>query len=374
MRVKKMAAITLALALAFGSLTMPEAKMQTKAGSIVYTDNRAWDIPRANIQTPPDAVRLYAGMSRKALEDGIGVRLVVSETMSGPVAKKVLESAAASLGAAEVKTIDMTLEEYIGNSGWTGAIAETSERIRVCIALPKNSDPAKDYAVISLKEDGAYEVLGDLDPDPTTITVDTNYFKTYMIVAAPMGTFNQYKVPSPNAVDKVELPKYLSKVPSAIGAESHVPEVRSLGIITDAETTRAAVGGAGSILILRESQPGKQAVTAMENAVKNTKAVRDKVKDGLKMVDKRLTYYDMELRSQTKGIITQTDRKLRITMTVPDNVPAYADYAIAVLNADGGVSILKDIDIDEGNITFDTDQFRLVVFLWGKKGAFDEIK
>ena len=374
MRFKKITAITLAAVLAAGALMMPTAAWQAEAAdNLVYTDNRVSDIPRANIQTPQDAVRLYAGLSWKALEDNVGVRLIVSETGRGPVAKSVLDRAVASLGAAEVKTIDMRLEKYIGAGGWVQAVEETAERIRVCIALPAGSDPSKDYAVISLKAEGGYEVLGDLDPDPATITVDTDNFITYTIVAAPAGTFNNYRVINPKALDKMAIPHYVKKVPSAISARSYDPEVYSLGIITDTATTWPLVGGSGSWLELRATLPGKNAVAAMENAIKNTNAVREKIKEGEKVKDKEIIYYDVLLRNQKAEQIIRTNGKLRITMTVPYGTPAYADYAMAVLNENGSVSILKDIDADAGTITFDTDQFRLFVFLWGKKGAFDKI-
>ncbi len=375
MRFKKMTAITLAVILIAGTLMMPAAAFRAEAAhGLVYADSWVSDIPRVSIQTPQNAVRLFVGMSWTALEENLGVRLIVSNAEMGPVAKSTLNHAAASLGAAEVKTVNMRLEEYVTDGGWTKAIKETPARIRVCIGLPAGSDPAKDYAVISLKEEGGYEVLGDLDPNPATITVDTDCFSTYMIVAAPAGTFNQYRVVNPKAVDKMEIPHYVKRISSAIDAESYVSEVPALGIITDAATTRAAVGGSNAGLILKAVQPGKQAMAVMENAVRKTNAVRGKVLDDGKLVDEELTYYTMELQSKKSGIITKTDSKLRITMTVPNNVPAYADYAIAVLNKDASVSILKDIDTDAGTITFDTDQFRLFAFLWGKKGAFDEIK
>lgn len=374
MKFKKMTAITLAAILVAGTLMMPAAAFRAEAAhSLVYADSWVSDIPRVNIQTPQDTTRLYAGMSWKALEENLGVRLIVSRAEVGAVAKSTLNHVAASLGAVEVKTVNMQLEEYVTNGGWTQAIKETPARIRVCIGLPAGSDPAKDYAVISLKE-GEYEVLGDLDSTPETITVDTDYFGTYMIISAPAGTFNKYRVVNPKAVDKMDIPHYVKRIPSAIDAESYVAEVPALGIMTDKTTTWAAVGGSNAGLILKAAKPGKQAMAVMENAVKKTNAVRGKVLDDGKLVDEELTYYTMELQSKKSGIITKTDGKLRITMTVPNNVPAYADYAIAVLNKDASVSILKDIDTDAGTITFDTDQFRLVAFLWGEKGAFDGIK
>ena len=46
----------------------------------------------------------------------------------------------------------------------------------VGMTLPKGSDPTRDYAVISVRQDGSLEILGDLDPEPTTLTVDSSYY------------------------------------------------------------------------------------------------------------------------------------------------------------------------------------------------------
>lgn len=375
MRLKKITAITLVVMLALGMLMTPAAAQQAEAaGNLVYTDNRVSSIPMVNIQTPQNTVRLYAGLSWEALEKNIGVRLIVSEATRGPVAKSVLDYAAALLGAVEVKTIDMKLEKYDEKSGWTQPVKGTADRLRVCIALPVGSDPAKDYAVISLKEEGAYEVLGDLDPNPATITVDTDYFDAYMIIAAPAGTFNHYRVASPRALDKLEIPHYVKQVPSAISTAVYDNGVYSIGIITDTATTLAAIGGTGAYVEFRGTQPGKNAVAVMEKAVKNTNAIREKIEEDGKIKEKGLHYYSVDLRNQKGEAVIQTNGKLRITMTAPYGIPAYADYAVAVLNKDASVTILKDIDIDAGTITFDTDQFRLFAFLWGKKGAFDNIR
>lgn len=370
MRFKKITVITLAAVLAAGTLITPAAKMQTEAAySPVYTGNQ--DIPKVNIQTPQNTLRLYTEMSWEELEENIGVRLAASKVEVGPAAKNTLDYVAASFGAVAVETIKMRLEKYKANSGWTEVIEEMPYRIRVCITLPAGSDPAKDYAVISLKEAGAYEVLGDLDQNPATITVDTNYFNTYRVIAASAGTFNQYRVINPNALDKLEIPSCVKRVPSAINTQSYDSAVQSLGIITDAATTWAAVGGSWSSLELWRVRPGKNAIAAMDNALRNIKAEREQAEEDKKLVNK---FYGMILKNPRGEVVTQTNGKLRITMAVPSGVPAYADYAMAVLNQDGSVSILKDIDIDAGAITFDTDQFRLFVFLWGRKGAFDNIK
>lgn len=374
MKLKKATATVLTAAMALGIVAAPSAGLQTKAAggdAGVYTNNQAKDIPSVSIQTPQETVKLFAGLGWDALEENVGVRLNVTDSGCGPVARRTLNSMASSLGASEVKTLDMDLEEYV-KTGWTQDVEETNSRIRVCIELPKGSDPARDYAVLSLKKEGVVEVLGDLDPDPVTITVDSDYFDTFMIVSAPAGTFNNYRVASPNALDKLGTPIYVKEIGSTIKADATAHNVYSLGVLTDEATVRAAASGPSVSLELKSVEPGVSAKNVMDNAIKQTNAgnkIKLVEKDG-KKEETKMPYYELEMKN-SKERITSTNGKVRITMTVPYNFPAYADYAVAVLNMDGTVSILKDIDNNESTITVDTDQFRTYAFLWGKKGAFD---
>ena len=383
MRLKTVMATILTTAMALSVLVSPAAELQADAAAkdvSVSVDNRVKDIPGVSIQTPPETVRLFAGLSWEQLEsDNIGVRLNVTDSDCGPVAKRALSSMAASLGASEVKTLDMDLEAYLKKGGWTGDILEANDRIRVCIILPEGSDPGKDYAVISIRKNGVLEVLGDLDPDPATITVDSDYFDTFMIVAAPAGTFNAYRVMSPNALDSLGTPVYVKKIGSTVETTSKTYGIFSFGVLTDAATARAAAGGRIASLEISKVEPGASAQYALHNAIQKTNAenkTRPLNDDEKEAKEGNLAdyYYEMEMKNGSGKRITSTNGKLRITMTVPYGLPAYADYAVAVLNMDGTVTIMKDMDQNESTITFDTDQFRTYVFLWGKKGAFDNLQ
>lgn len=369
MRLKKMMAAVLTAALVSGIMAMPGAGLEAKAAELVYTNNQASGISSVNMQTPQETVRLYAGMSWQLLEAGMGVRLNVSDSECGPLAKRALTNMALTLGVSEVKTLDMDLEIYMRKGGWSQDVDETTGRIRVCIALPAGSDPTRDYAVISLKADGAVEVLGDLDLDPATITVDSDYFDTFMIVAGPAGAFNAYRTASPNALDVLETPVYVKKIGSTVRIEKDFP----MGVLTDPGQVRAATGGQNVSLQMTGVMPGDNAKYALDSAIKKTNAA-NKRKAAIKE-DKSdevvPSYFEMEMKTGSGARITNTSGKLRITMAVPYDFPAYADYAVAVLNMDGSVTIMKDIDDNESTITVDTDQFRTYAFLWGKKGAFD---
>lgn len=368
MKLKKIIAAALTAALVLGILAAPETGLEAKAAETVYTNNQATGIPGVNMQTPQQTVRLYAGLSWQQLEAGIGVRLNVSDSECGPLARRALTNMAAALGASEVKTLDMQLEKYLKKGGWFEEIAETTGRIRVGIALPAGSDPTKDYAVISLKAEGAVEVLGDLDPDPATITVDSDYFDTFMIVSGPAGAFDAYRTASPNAVDDLEIPVYVKKIGSTVKIEKDFP----MGVLTDPGEVRAATGGKNVILQMTGVMPGDNAKYALDSAIKRTNALnkRKAATKADKSDEVIPSYFEMEMKAGSDRI-TSTNGKLRITMAVPFDFPAYADYAVAVLNMDGTVTIMKDIDENDSTITIDTDQFRTYAFLWGKKGAFD---
>lgn len=380
MRRKKAVTVIMTAAVMLGIMAVPAAGLQAQAvgRTGVYTNNQATGISGVNIQTPQETAKLYAGLSWEAMEQDIGVRLNVSDGACGPAARNALIGTALALGASEVKTLDMDLEKYVRNSGWSEDIAGTTGRIRVCIALPAGCDPTKDYAVLCLKDGGTVEVLGDLDPNPATITVDSDYFDMFMIVAAPAGTFNAYRVASLNALDNVECPVYVKWIDSTIRTEvkRDGDYLCSVGVLTDAGTVWAAVGGKNVVLEMHDVTPGILAKNGLDNTIRLTNA-GNRMQIVPRKTDKKddtqtYTYYEMELKAGLERVIS-TNGKLRLTMTIPFDYPVYADYALAVLNTDGSVSILRDIDLNPSTITVDTDQFRTCVFLWGKKGAFDAL-
>lgn len=366
MKAKRIMAVVLTAAVMLGIMTAPAARLDVKAVEPVYTNNLASDIPRVNVQTPQDAARIYAGLTWEQLDMKQNVRLTVTDSDCGPLARKALSDRASALGATLVKTLDMNLERFL-KSGWSDRIKDLNNRIRVCIALPAGCDRTKDYAVLSLKADGTVEVLADLDPEPTTITVDSDYFDTFMIVAAPAGTFAAYRVENPAALDDLLVPGYVRKINSTIPVSDYY-----MGVLTDIEEVRAAAGVRNVSLLMKANSPGPDARYALYNTVRQ--ANKEKKINTVSTAEEMLSYsfYEMEMSGGGERI-TNTNGKLRITMVVPYDFPAYADYAVAVLNMDGSATIMKDIDANDSTITIDTDQFRTYMFLWGKKGAFDAL-
>lgn len=382
MKRKKGMAALIAVVMSLCVFVAPASGLQAKAepdwsknwnNVRVYTANFSKDVPSVNMQTPQTTIKLYAGLTWEALETNVGIRLNVSDSEYGASAQLAFQNLAASFGANLVKVLDMDLEKYAKSEGWeyhadtkeevyakhdwTTDIVTVNSPIRVCITLPVKSDLTKDYAVISVRGDGMLEILADLDPDPATITVDSAHFDTFAIVAGNKGAFDAYKIPSPGALLPIWVSNYTKEIGTTVSAGSNAYRLYDVGVVTDVATVRSVVGDQIVKLEMNDVQVGPNAKSALQYAAAMAGA-------------KRVSYYEAELRNGRGERVTQTSQKLRITLTAPFDYPAYADYAVAVLNADGSVSILKDIDANDSTITIDTNQFRTYAVIWGVKGTF----
>jgi len=365
MKLKRITAVAMAAVMSLCIFAAPASGLQAEAAPEysrnwnnvrVYTANFSKSIASVNMQTPETSIKLFAGLSWEALESDISVRLNVSDSECGAEAMQAFHNLALYMGAHVVKILDMDLEKYT-SKGWSQDITIVNSPIRVSMALPAGSDLTKDYAVISIRQDGGVEILGDLDADPATLTVDSSYFDTFAIVAANPGTFNAFRIASPYAVAPIWVSNYTKEVGTTVSAASNAYMLYDIGVVSDLATVRSAVGDQIVTLEVDDVEPGPNAKSTLQYALRQVPA-------------RRASYYEIELRNGRRERVTQTNQKLRITMTVPFDFPAYADYAVAVLNADGSVSILKDIDTNDSTITIDTDQFRTYAVIWGAKGAF----
>lgn len=365
MRLKKAMAVIMTAVMSLGVFAAPASELQANAAPDwsknwndvrVYTANYSKTIPNINIQTPQTTVKMYAGLSWERLEANIGVRLNVHDSECGAQARSTFNNMAASLGASVVNILDMDMEYYT-EEGWTQDVVGMTSPIRVGMTLPKGSDPTRDYVVISVRQDGSLEILGDLDPEPTTLTVDSSYFDTFAIIAAAPGTFNAYRIASPNALDQVWISTYVKDIVSTVSAESKGYQMYDIGTVTDAATVKAAVGDQIVSLEVSAFEPGPYSAGPLRYIAWTAGA-------------RGVSCYEIELKNGKQERVYQTNQKILVTMTVPFHFPAYADYAVAVLNTDGTVSIMKDMDINDSTVTIATDQFRSYAIMWAPKGAF----
>lgn len=362
MKAKKLIAAVMATVMSAGLFLMPQAEMEANAfdnwnSARVYTYNSVSDIANVSICTPPNSVKGYAGLSWEQMEMNMGVRMNVTQSACGNDARVMFNQKAASLGASVVKILDMDLEFYIDKNGFHRDVDMTNAPLRIAMTLPNGCDTTKDYAFISIKRDGNLEILGDLDGiNNGTITVDSSYFDTWALIVGKPGAFNAYRYLSPTAINDLTFSNYTKYVGTTVSAGAACHQVFSIGMVTDATTVQNVVGGKTKIEII-DVVPGPNAQAVIQNAALTAGA-------------RGISYHDLILTNGHNNRVYQTSQPLVLTVTVPFDYPVYADYAVAILNADGSVTIQKDIDINDSTVSFSTTQFRNFAILWGPKGSF----
>lgn len=361
MNKKKLCALMLSVVTAFAVIASPANLLTAEATTtgVVTVLNKASNMSRFSIQTDKYTTCTYAGITYEQSDMGVEVQLFANDTCINGMTLSSVREKAASIGANYVRAIDVKLQQYY--NGWSKQVDWTYEKLRICMSAPETSGNL-DYAIISIKTDGSLEVLGDLDNSPEFITFDTDNFRTFAIVSGPKGAFDQYRVACQGAINKVPYVEYIRNINSSIDTKSTTSYVFGLAVQSTADQVKAASGIPNPAFKLVEMTPGKDCLQIYVNA--------------LKKVDARgVSYYNASLYNYYSGAaVTKTNSKLRLCMSVPYNNPLFADYALAVLNTDGSVSILPDIDQNASTITVDTDTFRVYAIIYGKPGAFDAYK
>jgi len=355
---KKLVATGLAIVMALTVFVTPANVLTAKAEPSfnegrVYTNNHT-EFQRVSISTPESTARLYAGLTWEQLKANVGVRLNVRSSECGPDAIAAYQFLSASLGANLHCILDMDFEKYVNE--WCSDIVRTNNPIRVAFDLPAGWDTTLDYAVISVTDKGTFEILGDIDANPASITFDSQYFDTFAVISAPAGAFNAYRVVSPNALDEIAIPNYVKSLASSIKADSISRRVMDAAIVTDAATVVGAVGQEPNLEIT-ECKPGPMTIAAMTPIIAQTNTVK-------------YTFCELNMYSgYTK--VDDASEKLLVTVTTPYDFPAYTDYAVITIDENGAVTLKRDLDIDPSSVSFFTDDFRTIAIICGPKGAYD---
>jgi len=371
MKLKKAVTVIMAAVMSVCVFTAPASERQAEAKTIdrsqnandaeVYAISKTGDIPNVSFHTPDRSVKMYAGLSWEQLDMNLGVRMYVRKDNCGEEAKALLNKKVSSMGAELIGIYDMDMERVLSH-GWSEEVGSLLRPVRICMTLPKDCDQSKDYALVSVKAGNTTAVLGDLDAEPSTITVETDYCGAFALVAGKPGAFDAYKAVSPYATEEVWVPYYTKSkyLESRIKAQSDDKSKYTVGILTDAETVKSVIGDGAPKIKISQDSPGEIAKGVMQNEVN---------KYGISGL-----FHEIYLTKENGERVTQTNQKLLVTLSVPYNYPAYADYAVVVLNADGSASVLPDLDGDYSTVTIETDNFRAYGVIWGGKGAFDSLR
>ncbi len=349
---KKGIAAALAAVLVIGGVAGYETTLTSDAGygtgGTTYVYNMTDDVSFLSISTPASSILAYSGLTWMQLEEGVGVRLHFDDVVPGAAGQNALTAKAASVGGTVVRYYDADLEKY--QNGWTEDVETTYSELRVAVGIPSGLSKDLDYAMIVYNEDGSTTVLGDLDANSSTITIDTKSFATWALISGPKGQFNAYKTASAKSLSEYEHGVYLTAIPSSVQVQIGTAYIYAAAVLSDETTTKAAFGSANNTLVLSDSNPGVFAKYAIDQVATAAGA-------------KKIAYIDTKAYTND-ALRTSTTSKVRLAIDVPFNFPAYGEYAVVQLNADGSASLIKDLDDVQSLVTFDTDQFRTYAIIW----------
>ncbi len=364
---KKLVATLLSIAMiATMVLWLPATSLTADAADSVYhrkitfkalTDSTV--IPRVSVSTPAVTAALYAGMTYEQNLDDFEVILKVSDQPTTAATNAIVQYTA----FANSYKIEANLKfDFSVCKGIFGSRAlELAKPVRIAMWLPKDYDPNRDYGAVILKTDGTCEIRGDLDFQPDTITFDTKYVQHIALVSAPKGSFDIYKIADPASLEELVFPVWNSAIPSTVPTTVNIAEWVKGGMISPWAEVRAEVGNY-SWLQFQNWTPGE------ENTLGQTFEKAMKAAGG-----RALTYVDPYLYKDGK-MLEQTTNPYILTFSVPQNLPAYGEYAVAVCNMDGTVSVYKDIDFNDNTVSVYTNLFRKYAIIWGFEGTLKEIR
>ncbi len=367
MKMKKLVATLLSIAMvATMVLCVPGAGLTAEAADSIYHRDIKFTaitvsevIPRVSVSTPAVTAALYAGMTYEQNSDGFELELNVTDQYATAAGNAVIQNVALT-NAYKIEA-NLKLDFKICRGIFGNSVKELAKPVRIAAWLPANYDPNRDYGAVILKTDGTYEIRGDLDLAPEMITFDTKYVTHIAIVSAPKGSFDVYKIADPASMEQLVFPVWNSAIPSTVPTTENINEWVKCGMISPWAEVQAEVGNY-SWMVFQHWFPGEENVLGQtfENAMKAAGG-------------KEMVYVDPYLYSKGK-ILEQTANPYVLTFSVPKNLPAYGEYAVAVCNMDGTVSVYKDIDTNENTVSLYTNLFRKYAIIWGYEGTLKEVK
>lgn len=369
MKLKRMKALGLAMVLTALAVISPVTAVESQAAeSTISVSNSSKLVPSFTVTTSKYAVRALSKMTWDELDREMQVVFKVNDSYAGDAAKAVVNAAAASVGAQVYGMIDVGFYKQLGGEG---RLIVTEQPIVFTMTAPNLGD--YDYGVVSIGADSTPMILGDLDDNPGTITIAANTFLTYAVIYGPKGSLNAYKaVQADYSSPALTAVSMIKTLPTQAGIVNSVPSINAFSVTTPNAAVNAAMGlsaaehamGLRAVLRTQDSLCGATAKAAMTQAIQQTAAT------GYHLID-------VQLNKEGAGQIVRVNKTsagIAVTMTVPKDFPIYADYAVAVLNTDGTVSILPDTDVNPGTITITTADFQLFGVMFGNVGAFNTYK
>ncbi len=367
MKMKKFVATLLSVAMiATMVLWVPGTAATAEAADSIYHRNIKFTascsssvIPRVSVSTPAVTAALYAGMTYEQNALGFDLTVDVSDQPATAPTNAIVQYTAFS-NSYKIEA-NLNVDFRVASGIFYARPTELAKPVRIAVWLPKDYDPNRDYGAVILKTDGTCEIRGDLDLAPDMITFDTKYVSHIAIVSAPRGSFDAYKIADPASMEQLIFPVWNSAIPSTIPTTENICQYSKGGVITPWAEVKAELGDY-SWLSFQDwfVNPENNLVRTFEQAKKACGG-------------KYISYIDPYLYSNGKEI-EQTAKPYILTFAVPADLPAYGEYAVAVCNMDGTVSVYKDIDLNDNTVSVYTNLFRKYGIIWGFEGTLKEVR
>jgi len=127
------------------------------------------------IRSHKSEINYASDLTEEEKEAGITVMATVYDSQCGENAKQSLKIAADSAGAQMANVIEIHLEKVNKNGSPYSIIDSFTMQIEICLSVPTGIDGNKyDFAVVSLHDDGSFDIYPDIDTDAKTITFKTD--------------------------------------------------------------------------------------------------------------------------------------------------------------------------------------------------------
>ena len=351
-------ALTLFLALPALQVSAEENDYNHPVAISIFDYTESMD--RVSISTPGVTAAMYAGLTTEQQLDRFGLHLYVTDRAAAASTNTTLAITAQSKGLTVVSNLQMDLRLQWGM--FYSQVKKLADPIRVAF-WPANMNPNLDYGALILLPDGTYDLVANLDPTNTMVTFDTKYMDNIAIVSAPKGSLTLYLRPDAKALTSLEFPVNPRSIYSSIETMNINAYVAG-GVQSDAAAVKAATGTNAPYLKFIDWEPAEKdpIYASFENA--------RKLSGG-----EQMHVFDVYVIDQNNGKeIESTETPLIMNFSVPQNLPIYGEYAVAVLDMKGQVQVLKDLDTNPTTVTIQTNLFRKYAIIWGPEGTLKEVK
>lgn len=179
---------------------------------------------KAFVPTSPQAeFDLATGVNTSLYEDAYSCVFVGNNSEYGELARASLDGALSIINGGTYITT-FTLNILLHEGGVYKLVPNSPTDLEFKMAVPKSMQKSgRDFAVIRLNPEGTVTFLTDLDTDPLTVTIRTNYFAPYNVYAYVYGNTGAFDAYKPVIIPASNVPTIVPANPIVMPVAPAVP-------------------------------------------------------------------------------------------------------------------------------------------------------